>query len=255
MRHFFTIISHEIRMLLVSPGTYVAAVLFLLVMGSLFADLLESYSQIAQEESPAKVFFADYFWIPVFFMVPLLTMKSISEERRLGTLETLLTAPVSTAEVVLGKYGAAYFLYMALWALTAGFFYIMYRFAGDTHFLDPGPLIGSYLFIAVSGLFFVAIGIFASSLSRNQAFAGMMSFSMLFALILGLHLLQGLEAVNNSPALSPLKTVVNYAQSIDHLADFSRGVIDTREILFYISGTVLALTFSILSVEAKLLHS
>src|ERR1043166_9859839 len=136
MRHFFTILSHEIRMLLVSPSTDVAPVLFLLVMGSLFADLLESYSKIAQEESPAKELFSEYFWLPVLFMVPLLTMKSISEERRLGTLETLLTTPVTTVEVVLGKYGASYFLYMVLWSLTAGFFYILYHFARDTHFLD-----------------------------------------------------------------------------------------------------------------------
>lgn len=253
MRHFFTILSHEIRMLLVNPSTYIAAVLFLGVMGFVFANILADYSRGPQEMSPAYVFF-QVFWIPVFFMVPLLTMKCISEERRLGTLETLLTTPVSTTEVVLGKYGAAYFLYISLWASTGGFFYILDRFAGDARFLDPGPLVGGYLFIAVSGLLFVALGVFASSLSRNQAVAGILAFAVLFAVIIGLRFLEGTAAFD-AESLSAFKTAVGYAQVFTHLGDFSRGVVDTRHLLFYLSGTVLALIFSILGVEAKLLHS
>ena len=253
MKHFTTILSHEIRMLLVSASTYIAAVLFLGVMGFIFAGVLENYSKAAQETSPSTVFF-QLFWLPVFFMVPLLTMKCISEERRMGTLETLLTAPVTTTEVVLGKYFAAYFLYLLLWASTGGFFYILYRFAGDMRFLDFGPLMGGYLFIAISGLFFVALGVFASSLSRNQAVAGILSFTLLFTLIIGLNYVGTLEMINLD-SMKPVRAVVDYARTFRHLDDFSHGVVDTRQVLFYLSGTVLALIFSILGVEAKLLHS
>jgi len=240
-------------MLLVSSSTYIAAVLFLLVMGFIFTSMLDLYSVSAQETTPAVIFF-QYFWVPVLFMVPLLTMKSIAEERRLGTLETLLTTPVSTVEVVLGKYFAAYFLYLALWACTGGFFYILYRFAGDARFIDIGPLVGGYVFIAVSGLMFVALGIFASALSRNQAVAGILSFAMLFALIIGLNFLPSVELLR-SEVMKPVKTAVEYAQVFQHLGDFTHGVVDTRQLLFYLSGTVLALIFSIFSVEVKLLHS
>ncbi|AWI08667.1 ABC-2 type transport system permease protein [Ereboglobus sp. PH5-5] len=252
MRHFFTILSHEIRMLLVNPGTYIAAVFFLGVMGSIFIDLLNLYSAVPQETSPATVFFR-LFWVPVLFMVPLLTMKSISEERRHGTLETLLTSPVSTTEVVLGKYGAAYFLYILLWGSTAVFFYILQKFAGDSRFLDAGPLIGGYLFIAVSGLFFVAIGILASSLSRNQAVSGFLCFTLL-ALILGLNFVSNADIFSNE-TLSPFKSIVQRAQIFQHLDDFSRGIIDTRQLLFYVSGATLTLILSILGLEAKILHS
>ena len=252
MRHFLTILSHEIRMLLVSPSTYIAAVLFLAVMGFIFTGVLEDYSAAPQEASPANVFF-QLFWVPVLFMVPLLTMKSISEERRLGTLETLLTTPVSTSEVVFGKYGAAYFLYLALWAATGGFFYILHRFAGDARFLDFGPLIGGYIYVAISGLFFIAIGIFASSLARNQAVAGILCFAMLFALIIGVRYASTVEVLNLA-ALRPAKVAVDYAQVFQHLDDFTRGIVDTRQLLFYLSGSVLALIFSILGVEAKLIH-
>ena len=138
MKHFLTILSHEIRMLLVSPSTYIAAVIFLALMGFVFTDILDTYSQAPQDSSPADVFFKQ-FWLPVLFMVPLLTMKCLAEERRLGTIETLLTTPVTTTEVVLGKYGAAYALYAALWGSTGGFFCILRKFAGDARLLDLGP--------------------------------------------------------------------------------------------------------------------
>ncbi|ATC63175.1 hypothetical protein CMV30_03950 [Nibricoccus aquaticus] len=250
MRHFLTILSHEIRMLLVNPSTYIAGVLFLIVMGFMFTGMLEEYSSAPQEISPASYFFG-VFPLPVLFMIPLLTMKSISEERRNGTLETLLTTPVTTFEVILGKFGAAYFLYILLWASTTAFFYLLHRFAGD---FDTGPLIGGYLFIAVSGLFFIATGIFASSLSRNQAVSGILCFTMLFILLLGMHFVGGLETLKN-PALAPIKTAVEYAQVLQHLGDFSRGIVDVRQLLFYVSGSVLCLLFSILGVEAKLIHS
>lgn len=253
MKHFPTLLSHEIRMLLVNPFTYVAATAFLGFMGFIFTDIVDHYSKAPQDTSPAQVFF-QLFWLPVFFMVPLLTMKCISEERRLGTIETLLTTPVTTTEVVLAKFGAAYFLYMSLWASTGGLFYILKKFAGDPRMLDSGPLIGGYTFIAVSGLLFIAIGVFTSSFSRSQAVAGILSFVLLAAIIMGGRYLQDAPFLDQS-ALQPVRDIVNYGQVFAHYDDFTRGVIDTRQLLFYFSGTALALIFSILGVEAKLLNS
>lgn len=252
MRHFFTILSHEIRALLFSAGTYIAAVLFLLVMAFVFVSILGDYTKTPQEAPPAAVFFR-LFWLPVFFMVPLLTMRSLAEERRLGTLETLLTTPVSTAEVVLGKFVASYVLYLLLWASTLGFHYVLFRFARDARLLDPGPLIGGYLFIAVSGLLFIATGIFASAMTRSQAVAGILCCTMLIGLILGLRYAADLTVLNQE-VLHPAKAAVDSLQIFQHLDDFTHGVVDTREIIFYFSGATLALIFSILGVEAKLLQ-
>lgn len=253
MKHFFTLLSHEIRMLLVSPSTYIAAMLFLVFMGFIFTNILEDYSKVARETSPA-IYFFQLFAGPVLIMVPLLTMKCLAEERRLGTIETLLTTPVTTTEVVLGKYGAAYLLYITLWAATGGFFYILYKFVGDAHFIDFGPLMGGYLFVAVSGLFFTAIGVLASSLTRNQAVAGVLAFVLLLLIIAGPTALANSTWLDRE-VMSPLKDAVNYTNIISHRDDFTRGVVDTRQLLYYVSGTVLALIFSILGVEAKLLHS
>ncbi len=253
MKHYFTILGHEIRMLLVNPSTYIAATAFLAFMGLMFMGVVDRYSATPQETSPAAVFF-QLFWFPVFFMVPLLTMKTLAEERRLGTIETLLTTPVTTTEVVLAKYSAAYLLYIALWASTGGFFYILNRFASDPRLIDLGPLVGGYAFIAVSGLFFVAIGIFTSSLSRNQPVAGILAVVLLAALILGTNILADAAWLQRD-TFQPLRSAIDYMQVWTHYRDFTRGIVDTRHVLFYISGTVIALIFSILNVEAKLLHS
>lgn len=253
MKHFPTLLSHEIRMLLVSPATYFAATLFLGFMGLIFSKILDLYSRAPQETSPAFVFF-NLFWLPVCVMVPLLTMKCLAEERRLGTIETLLTTPVTTTEVVLGKFGAAYLLYLGLWGATAGFFYILYRFSADTRFLDVGPLIGGYTFIAVSGLFFVALGVFASSLTRNQSVAAILGCVMLGLLILGGNALTDSTWLDQD-MFQPLKTALEYSHVFTHRDDFTRGIVDARHLLFYVSGTVVTLIFSILGVEAKLLHS
>jgi ABC-2 type transport system permease protein len=254
MRHFWTILSHEIRMLLVSPATYIAGVLFLIAMGGIFSWIISQYSGAAQEYSPAYLFFA-LFWLPVCFMVPLFTMKCLAEERRLGTLETLLTTPVTTVEVVLGKFFAAYFLYCALWASTGAYFYFLRRFSDDARFLDPAAVVGGYTFIAVSGLFFVSIGIFTSSFTRSQPVAGICSCVLLLMLTLGTNMVHGAETLSSVAALQPLKNAIDYAHVFQHVDDFCRGVMDTRELLFYLSGAVLALIFSILGIEARLLHS
>ena len=252
MRHYVPIFSHEVRTLLYSPSTYIAAVFFLGVMGFFFSNILEIYSKAPQETPPAVVFF-QVFWFPVLFMVPLLTMKTIADERRQGTLETLLTTPVNTAEVVLGKFSAAYLFYLLLWGSTLGFHYLLQLYARDSRFLDPAPLLGGYLFIAVSGLLFIAIGIFASSMTRSQPVAGIFTVVLLILVILGPRYLGEISALN-AGVLRPVKGALDSLQIFTHVEDFTHGIIDTRQLFFYLTGSALALLFSILGVEAKLLN-
>ena len=155
--------------------------------------------------------------------------------------------------MVLAKYGAAYLFYLALWASTGGFFALLWRFTGDSRLIDPGPIAGGYLFVAVSGLFFIGVGVFASALSRNQAVAGILAFTFLAAIVAGGHYLARAPWMGTE-ALSSLRAAASYADVFAHYEDFTRGVVDTRHLLFYASGTVLSLIFSILAVEARILH-
>lgn len=236
-----------------APATYVAAFLFLLVMGFSFQWVVEDFSRNAQESMPVVIFF-QIFWLPVFFMVPLLTMKSFAEEKRSGTLETLLTTPVSTGEIVLAKFAAAYLLYVFLWVITIGFNLMLYHFAQDPRLLEAGPLLGGYLFIFLSGLLFISMGIFSSSLTRNQLVAGILSFAMLFGLLVVSRYLADLLSFGLQ-YLPLSKTWVDYLQVFQHAEDFSRGIIDTRPIFFYISTAALFLVLSILTIESKIWRS
>jgi ABC-2 type transport system permease protein len=252
MRHFPLLLAHELRMLAVSVATYSAAVLFLLVMGLFYFLVLYQYDTELRNDPPATLFFRVFF-IPVFFVVPLLTMKSLAEERRFGTLETMLTTPASALQVVLAKYFAAYFFYVALWALTLIFplIAIQYLHAADpaSPLRDPASLTGGFLFVCFSGLLYVALGVFASSLTRNTLVAGMLSFSMLFVLIVSGNLLPYLPLQDSW--LSHLQSAVDYLQTFHHLDDFTRGVVDTRPFFLYASNTLLVLGVTTLVVEAR----
>ena len=113
MRHFLILLKHELRMLLISPTTYIAGFLFLALMGLLYWIILNEMSTTALEELPHVEFFKG-FWIPTFFVIPLLTMRSIAGERSSGTLDTLLTTPTSRISVVLSKFTGAYLFYLLL---------------------------------------------------------------------------------------------------------------------------------------------
>ena len=240
-------------MLFISPPTYIAAVLFLCLMGYLYWAILRGMVNTPSETLPTVQFFS-VFWIPVFFVVPLLTMRSIAGERNLGTLDTLMTTPTSRVAVILSKFAGAYLFYLLLWVLTIAFPLITEKLtphaAGSGALLEVKPLAGSLLFLATSGLLFISIGIFASSVTRSQLVAGMLTFTTLFVVIIG-----GQQMGNLAEAGSDLSSwavaTVNYLQIFEHLDDFSRGIIDTRPFFYYASTTFLLLGLSTLVIEAK----
>lgn len=253
MKQFYNLLKHELRMLFHSPSTYIAAVLFLFLIGFMFLFIIEGYSEIPQEDLPSTELFR-IFWIPVFFVVPLLTMRSLAEERRLGTLETMLTTPVTPLSIVLSKFFGAYIFYMIIWGITISFPLIIEQILPATsisHSLtDKASLIGGYTFIAVSGALYIALGIFSSSLTRSQLISGMMCFTLLFLVLVGGRALMEAPFLE-STWIQSLNLPLEYLQTFDHLEDFSRGVIDTRPFFFYLGNTVVILGLTSLVVEAK----
>ncbi len=253
MRNFITLLKYEIRMLLISPSTYVAAVLFLILMGFLYWAILRGMVSAPQDDLPI-VQFLNVFWIPVFFVVPILTMRSIAEERHTGTLETLMTTPTSSLTMIFSKFLGAYCFYMFLWLLTLSFPLITSKlFPGigvGSHLFKIEPIVGGFIFLALSGIFFISIGIFASSITRSQLVAAMLSFTAIFVAIVGG---QQLGNIAQSSAELPfgLGGLINYLQVFNHLEDFSRGVIDTRPFFYYTSTGVFFLGLATLMTEAR----
>jgi len=251
MRHFSTLLRHELRSLFYSSSTYVAAVFFLLLMASIYYLLLCQYSAEEFTMPPSEMFF-QAFWLPVLFMVPLLTMRSIAEERRMHTLETLLSAPVTTMEVVLSKFFAAWLFYCMLWFSTLAFPLIAYY--GTSGAIVRAELfswpvyVGGLSYVCLSGLFFVAVGILSSTLTRSQLVAGMLSFGILFILLLGPKLLGAQEL---GPWTDWLHGPLQYLDITQHRDSFVRGVLDSRPFFYYLTNSSLVLVIASLVVESK----
>ncbi len=252
MKRFSLLLRNELRVLLISPSTYLAAVLSLIMMGFFYYLTLVDLAQNPQQDLPNVTFFR-YFLFPVCLMVPMLTMRSIAEERRLGTLETLMTTPVPAFSFVMAKFLAAYIFYAGMWLLSIGFPLITVLYLPHPELeqllFEWGSLLGGLYFVLISGMFFVAIGIFTSSLTRSQLVAGMLSFSIIFLFIVGMTVLRsqapgfGTGVVTND--------LLAYLQVFDHYNDAVLGMLDTRPLIYYLSSTLLVLGLSSLVVEAK----
>jgi len=251
MKHLPALLRHELRSLFYAPSTYVAAVLFMLLMASIYLLLLSQYAAEEFSVPPSEMFF-QAFWLPVLFMVPLLTMRSLAEERRMHTLETLLSAPVTTAEVILSKFLASWIFYCLLWTSTLLFPII--TIYGTNAGIEPQQLLslpvyaGGLTFVCLSGLLFVAVGILSSTLTRSQLVSGMLSFGILFILLLGPRLIGTQEL---GPWSEWLREPLQYFDSSQHRESFTRGVLDSRPIFYYLTNSSLVLAIAALIVESK----
>jgi ABC-2 type transport system permease protein len=233
----------ELRAYFFSPLAYGVMTLLLLVNGGVFWLIVSFLNDPrAQFGAPLQLFFGQtiFFWLVLLFVAPVLTMRLISEERRSGTIEVLMTAPVTEGQVILGKYLAALVFYVFLWAPT-----LIYAAIIDYHSeVDWGPIAAGYIGVVGIGALFLAVGTFASALSRNQLVAATLTFAMLVPLFaFGL-----LENLVNSDLL---KQVFSYLNLWQHMDDFGKGIVDTRQLVYYLSATVLFLFLAARSLEAK----
>jgi ABC-2 type transport system permease protein len=219
----------ELRAYFFSPLAYAVLASFLFINGITFATLIGYLNDAPSAVgAPMEFFFGGtiLFWLALAFVGPILPMRLLSEERRSGSLEILMTAPVTETQVVLGKYFAALAFYLVLWAPTVLYAVIVSIYSE----LDWGPLASAYLGVLGIGALFLAVGLFASGISRNQIVAALVGFALVFALFI-LSLLEFLVNDEN------LRQVLGYLNLIQHMEDFSKGIVDTRRIVYYVTGT------------------
>ncbi len=243
MRALMAILSRELRAYFFSPLAYVVAALLLLVNGAVFW-LIVSYlnDPRAGIGAPLELFFGQtvFFWLVLLFVAPVVTMRLLSEERRSGTIEVLMTAPVTAAQVVVGKYLAALVFYLFLWAPTVAYALILSRYSE----VDWGPVAAGYVGIVGIGALLLAAGVLASSLSRSQLVAAVLTFAIagpLFAIGFLEFLFTG----------DTLKEVFAYLSLPRHMEDFSRGIVDSRRLVYYVSVSALFLFLAARSLAAK----
>lgn len=251
MRNLWAIFKKEIRLYFVSPIAYVVAGIFLIIMGYFFYSLLgffhgaciqaTGYAHMQERLNINEWVVRPFFYnmtIAMLLLLPLLTMRLFAEEKRQGTFELLFTSPLGNLELILGKFAACFSVFAGMVALTA-FYHVFLGVIGNP---DVAPIITSYLGVLLMGAAFIAFGELVSTLTQNQVVAAALGFGgvMLFYVIGWLeHQASGLS-----------KHVFRILSLINHMDDFSKGIISTEHIVFYFSFIFLWLFLTGISLES-----
>lgn len=228
MRKVWAVLKRELIAYYSSPIAYIVITAFLLLNGYIFT-LIISYlnDPFTQAMAPLRLFFGGtiFFWIFMLFLVPVITMRLIAEERRSGTIEVLLTSPVTEGQIVLGKFLAAYVFYVSLWIPTLIYVFIL------THYtqIDWGPVVSGYLGVLLIGILFMGVGTFTSILTKNQIIAAILAFTAM-VILFSVGLLEELTL-----GASPLRSILSYMNLWEHMQDYGRGIVDTRHVIYEVS--------------------
>lgn len=247
MKQIYYIVKKELFSYFLSPVAYIVLLVFLLYNGYHFYIVIEILNQpMGITGSPMSIFFGQtiFFYLILIVLCSIITMKSLAEERRSGTLETLLTAPVSDVQVVVAKFASSLLFYIFLWAITVVYPLIIEYYSNP----NWGPIASGYLGTILVGGFFISVGILTSALTRSQLVSSILTF-----LITGMIFVLGLmEYITTS---SGIRTFFSYINIWGHMEDFSKGIVDSRRIVYYLSMIVLALYAAIKALKLKRLGS
>ena len=245
MKSFWPIYKRELFAFFVTPLAWALILVFLVVQGMHFYLLVEHFAnlgEVASDQTPVQAFFGNtvLLYLILFLLVPAMTMRLFAEERRSGTIETLMTAPVSSTAVVLAKYAAVLTTYLAMWAPTVLYLVILRR-TGD---LDWQVAASSYLGVLLVGAGYLSLGLLTSALTSSQFLALVLSALVILVLfILGI-------AEFVTPEGTALHEVCSYVSVWAHMNDFASGIVDLRRLVFNGTLIVVPLFVTVRAVDA-----
>jgi ABC-2 type transport system permease protein len=251
MRNIAAIWQREMKSYFVSPIAYVVLTVFIFLSGYFFYSYLSQIiqatmmqAQFGQASQPINVpgivvqALFQTMSVVLLFIIPMLTMGLFAEEKKRGTIELLLTAPVGHFQVIAGKYAAS--LTFLLIMLVANALTILPLFIFGKP--DLNPILAGYLGMFLYGMTLLAIGLFISTLTENQIVAVIITFGVSLALFV-------IESLSSS-AIGLTKKVIEYLSIISHLEDFTKGVIDTSHVIYYATFAFLGLFLAYRSLES-----
>lgn len=234
----------ELRSYFYSMLGYVVLVVSLLFNAYSFSILLIVLNdpRITVEGSAMQFFFGRtfFFYIVLSIIAAVVTMRLIAEERKTGTIEVLMTAPVTDWQIVLSKFFGALAFYVFLWIPTL-FYIVLLKWHAQ---IDLGPVWAGYLGTFLLGAMFMAIGLLCSSMTKNQIVASVTSF-----VIITVVWTIGLFEMFVSGSLA--QGIIGHVNIFEHFEGFSRGIVDTRPLIYYLSATALCLFLTVKVVEAR----
>jgi ABC-2 type transport system permease protein len=213
------IARRELGAYFASPVAYLVMAAFLAIAGYFFSVLL-----VLSRQATMQLVFGNMV-VVLLFIAPLLAMRLLSEEQRMGTIELLMTSPVRDWQVVWGKWLAAFVLFLVMMAFTT-LYVVVLRWLGNP---DYGPILSGYLGIILLGAALLALGTLTSAVTENQIVAAVLGV----ALVVLLYVSSALTQVVGADSL--LGRFFEYLALSGHFSDFTRGVVDTRHIIYYVS--------------------
>jgi ABC-2 type transport system permease protein len=250
MSNILAIAQKELRSYFSSPIAYIVIGLWAVLYGYFYASLLAYFVRTSMQVSqfgPQAANIHEQMLRPLFqnvtilvlFLMPMITMRTYAEEKRSGTIELLLTSPVTDVQIILGKFFGALGLYAAMLAVTLVHIAVLFIY-GDPEWK---PIATSYLGLLLFGGCFIAAGLLISSLTKNQIVAGAASFAVFLLLWI-------LDWLGNfaGPTVS---AITAYLSIIGHLDDFTKGVLDTTHLVYYLSFITFGLFLTAKSVDSE----
>ena len=253
MRNILAIAQKELKAYFASPIAYIALGFWAFIYGYFFVAILQFFvrqslqmSQFSQGPQALNInqqlirpLVAQNVPILVLFLLPMVTMRTYSEEKRSGTIELLLTSPVTDWQIILGKFVGAMGLYAAMLGVTLIHVGILFYYGRP----EWKPVVTVYLGLLLLGGCFLSVGLFVSSQTRNQIVAGMVTFCV----FLMLWVITWIGSFSG-PTVDQL---TQYLSIVDHLDDFGKGVLDTTHIIYYLSFITFGLFLTAKSVDSE----
>jgi ABC-2 type transport system permease protein len=253
MTNILAIANKELRSYFASPIAYIVIGLFAALYGFFFWAILQYFVAQSMQmgqfgmQGPQSMNVNQQLIRPlvqnvtilVLFLMPMVTMRTYSEEKRSGTIELLLTSPVSDFQIIMGKFLGAMALYLVMLAVSLIHIAILFIYGHP----EWKPILTAYLGLVLLGGCFISLGLFISSLTKNQIVAGIVTF----AVFLFLWIITWIGSFSG-PTVDKLTT---YVSIIDHLDDFGKGVIDTTHVIYYLSFMTFGLFLTAKSVDSE----
>lgn len=240
MKAVWATFTRELKAYFYSPLAYLIMFFVLIVNGFIFAWMVSVLTDPRSPAGPPMEYFFRSTTLVLIVLGTLLPMRLLSEELKSGSIEVLMTAPVTEGQVVAGKYLAALVFYAFLWLPTLAY-------AGLVAYheeVDWGPVVSGYLGLLLVGGLFLAIGIFASALTRSQLLAAVITFALLLLLFL-------VGMLGDLATSESVKEALGYVNLGAHMDELSSGVVDTRRLVFYLSTTLFFLFLTSRSLESR----
>lgn len=241
-----TLYRKELKGYFLSPFGWIVLTFATVMQGWSLSTAMTALSKAPQLESLVYItFHTPNFWFYFLFLFPLITMRLFAEEERSGTLETMLTAPVSTWQVVLSKYTAAFTFYAILWIPTLIHFQLFKALTDIPAPFNNGSLIGVLAVLLLIGAFYIAIGCLSSALTSSQIIAGIITCGLLL-----IHFILGYLTLFSGDAFAAAP-LLQYLSSQQHLETFSKGLLDTRPVVYYLTMAAFTLILTLKVVDFR----